>query len=147
VILAILLAALSFAHWFIANNVFHVPADELHSIMYLHISSAPHFVIFSTRVPGYWWENMPHWIFATCIIATQIVALFFSVYGIFGAQEHVAPCGWAWGIVVLAISLVYFMILDVVRCYFYLILEDKEDHTICLTYFLLFSPSLLLLLY
>lgn len=90
---------------------------------------------------------MPHWIFASCIIATQIVALFFSVYGIFGVQEHVAPCGWAWGIVVLAISLVYFMILDVVRCYFYLILEDKEKHIICLTYFLPFSPSILLLLY
>ncbi|KAJ2965000.1 hypothetical protein NQZ79_g7 [Umbelopsis isabellina] len=117
VILAILLAALSFAHWFIGNNVFKVDPNVLHSIMYLHISSAPHFVIFSTRVPGYWWENMPHWIFATCIIATQIVALFFSVYGIFGEGEHVEPCGWPWGISVLAISLVYFMLLDVVKVF------------------------------
>ncbi|KAJ2955683.1 hypothetical protein NQZ79_g8349 [Umbelopsis isabellina] len=114
VILAICLAALSFATWFIANNPFHVSANVLHSIMYLHISSAPHFVIFSTRVPGYWWEKMPHWIFATCIIATQIFALFFSVYGIFGTGERVEACGWAWGITVLGISLVYFMILDVV---------------------------------
>jgi H+-transporting ATPase len=114
VILAVLLAGLSFAHWFIANNVFKVEPDVLH------------FVIFSTRVPGFWWENMPHWIFATCIIATQIVALFFSVYGIFGSKEHVAPCGWPWGIAVLAISLVYFMFLDVVR-YSYLFLVVMEN--------------------
>ncbi|CAO3630008.1 unnamed protein product [Cunninghamella blakesleeana] len=114
-VLAILLAALSFAHFYIARDIFHVSDNELHSIMYLHISSAPHFVIFSTRVPGYWFENMPSWIFSVCIIGTQIVALFFSVYGVFGEAEGVAPCGYAWGFAVLGISLVYFMILDVVK--------------------------------
>jgi H+-transporting ATPase len=34
-----LLAALSFAHFYIARDVFHVGEYELHSIMYLHISS------------------------------------------------------------------------------------------------------------
>lgn len=76
---------------------------------------APHFVIFSTRVPGYWWKNIPNWIFTVCIIGTQIIALFFSVYGIFGEHEGVAPCGYPWGFAVLGISLVYFMILDVVK--------------------------------
>ncbi|KAI8063537.1 plasma-membrane proton-efflux P-type ATPase, partial [Gongronella butleri] len=38
-ILAILLAALSFGHFFVARDVFHVNDNELHSIMYLHISS------------------------------------------------------------------------------------------------------------
>ncbi|ORX47509.1 H(+)-ATPase [Hesseltinella vesiculosa] len=116
-ILAILLAALSFAHFYIARDVFHVTEEELHSIMYLHISSAPHFVIFSTRVPGFWWENMPHWIFAACVLATQVLALFFSVYGVFGQREGVAPCGYGWGFAVLGISLVYFMFLDVVKVY------------------------------
>jgi H+-transporting ATPase len=78
---------------------------------------APHFVIFSTRVPGFWWENMPHWLFAVCVLLTQVLALFFSVYGVFGEGEDVAPCGWPWGIAVLGISLVYFMILDVVKVY------------------------------
>ncbi|KAI8097948.1 plasma-membrane proton-efflux P-type ATPase [Gilbertella persicaria] len=114
-ILAILLSALSFAHFYIARDVFHVTPYQLHSIMYLHISSAPHFVIFSTRVPGYWYKNMPHWIFTVCILATQVLALFFSVYGVFGENERVAPCGWGWGMSVLAISLVYFMFLDVVK--------------------------------
>ncbi|CEG72877.1 Putative V-type H ATPase (Fragment) [Rhizopus microsporus] len=114
-VLAALLAALSFAHFYIARDVFHVTDNELHSIMYLHISSAPHFVIFSTRVPGYWWKNMPNWIFTVCIIGTQIVALFFSVYGVFGEHEGVAPCGYGWGLSVLGVSLVYFMLLDVVK--------------------------------
>lgn len=76
---------------------------------------APHFVIFSTRVPGYWWKNMPNWIFTVCIIGTQVVALFFSVYGVFGEHEGVAPCGYGWGLSVLGVSLVYFMLLDVVK--------------------------------
>ncbi|KAI8087638.1 plasma-membrane proton-efflux P-type ATPase [Gilbertella persicaria] len=130
-VLAALLAALSFAHFYVARDVFHVTDNELHSIMYLHISSgnfilwyiidllisyiAPHFVIFSTRVPGYWFKNMPNWIFTVCIIGTQVIALFFSVYGVFGEHEGVAPCGYPWGLSVLGISLVYFMILDVVK--------------------------------
>ncbi|KAI9483317.1 MAG: plasma-membrane proton-efflux P-type ATPase [Benjaminiella poitrasii] len=118
-ILAVLLSALSFAHFYIARDVFHVHPHVLHSIMYLHISSAPHFVIFSTRVPGYWWKNMPHWIFTVCILATQVLALFFSVYGVFGEREEVAPCGWPWGIAVLAISLVFFMLLDFVKVYIF----------------------------
>ncbi|KAI8891079.1 plasma-membrane proton-efflux P-type ATPase [Backusella circina FSU 941] len=118
-VLAALLALLSFAHFYIARDVFHVSDNELHSIMYLHISSAPHFVIFSTRVPGHWFKNIPNWIFTVCIIGTQIVALFFSVYGIFGEHEGVAPCGYAWGFSVLGISLVYFMLLDVVKVYIF----------------------------
>ncbi|CAO3591116.1 unnamed protein product [Absidia cylindrospora] len=116
-ILAVLLSALSFGHFYVARDIFKVNDNELHSIMYLHISSAPHFVIFSTRVPGYWWENMPHWLFALCVLLTQVLALFFSVYGVFGEGEGVAPCGWPWGLAVLGISLVYFMFLDVVKVY------------------------------
>lgn len=77
--------------------------------------AAPHFVIFSTRVPGYWWKNIPNWLFTVCIIGTQIIALFFSVYGIFGEHEGVAPCGYPWGLSVLGVSLVYFMLLDAVK--------------------------------
>lgn len=130
------MAALSFAHFYIARDVFHVTDNELHSIMYLHISSgkiyisgppppflttliAPHFVIFSTRVPGYWYTNIPNWLFTLCIIGTQVIALFFSVYGIFGEEEGVAPCGYPWGLSVLGISLVYFMFLDVVKVHIF----------------------------
>lgn len=115
VVLALLLSGLSFAHYFVAADVFKLPPNVVHSIIYLHISSAPHFVIFSTRVPGYWFENMPHWLFTVCILGTQVIALIFAALGVFGEREHVAPCGWDWGFAVLGISLVYFMLLDVVK--------------------------------
>lgn len=62
---------------------------------------------------------MPHWIFTVCILATQVLALFFSVFGVFGPEEEVAPCGWGWGMSVLGISLVYFMLMDVVKVWMF----------------------------
>jgi hypothetical protein len=58
---------------------------------------------------------MPHWIFTACILGTQVLALFFAVYGVFGEKEGVRGCGYGWGFAVLGISLVYFMIMDVVK--------------------------------
>ncbi|KAG0335018.1 hypothetical protein BG000_007852, partial [Podila horticola] len=83
---------------------------RLQSIMYLHISSAPHFVIFSTRLTGYFWENLPSPLFAAVIIGTQIVALLMVIFG--GLTPKV-PAGQA--IVVLLISFIYFIMLDVVK--------------------------------
>jgi H+-transporting ATPase len=38
-VLALMLTVLSFAHFYIARDYFKVTPNELHSIMYLHISS------------------------------------------------------------------------------------------------------------
>lgn len=62
---------------------------------------------------------MPHWIFTVCILATQVLALFFAVYGIFGEKEEVRGCGYGWGFAVLGISLVYFMLMDVVKVWLF----------------------------
>ncbi|KAG0045108.1 hypothetical protein BGZ83_009651 [Gryganskiella cystojenkinii] len=120
IILGACLCALSFAHFFIFWKHFgyepvtdkNAPPEtrKLESIMYLHISSAPHFVIFSTRLTGYFWENLPSPIFAAVIIGTQIIALLMVIFG--GLTPKV-PAGQA--IVVLLISLIYFIVLDVVK--------------------------------
>jgi H+-transporting ATPase len=119
IVLGVLLTALSFAHFYIFWHVYgYEPVDHLRpleerrleSIMYLHISSAPHFVIFSTRLTGYFWENLPSPIFAVVIIGTQIIALLMVILG--GLTPKV-PAGQA--IVVLVISFVYFIMLDVVK--------------------------------
>ncbi|OZJ01961.1 hypothetical protein BZG36_05130 [Bifiguratus adelaidae] len=142
-ILAVSLAALSFAHFFLGryilamdpyNNELADPADpslgthgdlKLKAIMYMHISSAPHFLIFSTRVPGFWFKNFPSWVFFIVIIGTQIVALFFSVYGVFGIHEGIEGCGWPWGVAVLGVSLVYFMILDNIKVFIFRIWDFR----------------------
>ncbi|KAF9117127.1 hypothetical protein BGX27_003589 [Mortierella sp. AM989] len=127
IVLGVFLSALSFAHFYIFWKVYdyypHIvthntgdtqnppyEARQLESIMYLHISSAPHFVIFSTRLTGYFWENLPSPIFAVVIIGTQIIALFMVI---FGGLTPAVPAGQA--IVVLLISFIYFIFLDVVK--------------------------------
>ncbi|KAF9925114.1 hypothetical protein FBU30_005073 [Linnemannia zychae] len=133
IVLGALLCALSFAHFYFfwhhygykplnsphgkgVTKEMEVPEDQrkLESIMYLHISSAPHFVIFSTRLTGYFWENLPSPIFAIVIIATQIIALLMVIFG--GLTPKV-PASQA--IVVLLISFIYFMVLDVVKVQVY----------------------------
>ncbi|KAG0055348.1 hypothetical protein BGZ83_008868 [Gryganskiella cystojenkinii] len=117
------LTALSFAHFFVFWKVFGytpakatAPADErrLESVMYLHISSAPHFVIFSTRLTGHFWENLPSPLFASVIIGTQIVALLMVVFG--GLTPKIP---FSQAIVILLISFAYFILLDFVKVYIF----------------------------
>lgn len=83
------------------------------SVMYLQISSCPHFVIFSTRLVEPWYaiwiwvwfvfgnfvcysylcvrryKQFPHPIFFLAVFATQVFAMFISVYGVFSAPWYV----------------------------------------------------------
>jgi len=113
--LAFLLTGMSFAHYFVAKYIVKVHPFQLNTIMYLHISSCPHFVIFSTRVPGYLWENIPSLLFTAVIILTQILAMFMSIFGVFGEGEQIEPIPWEWGVLILAISFAYTFILDFIK--------------------------------
>jgi H+-transporting ATPase len=119
-ILGLFLTAASFAHFYIARDLLfnenpdnHALAmDKLTTVMYLHISSCPHFVIFSTRLSGYFWENLPSPIFFAAIIITQILTMLMSIFGIPGALTAFGP---AWGFAIIGISLAYFVVLDFVK--------------------------------
>ncbi|KAJ3175448.1 hypothetical protein HK101_010658 [Irineochytrium annulatum] len=117
-LLGLLLMVISFAHFFVAWKVygFQPNGDEpsiLGTIMYLQISSCPHFVIFSTRVPTWFWTSAPSLLFIIAVGGTQVFAMFMSIYGVSVFQA--VAIGWPWGIAVLAISTVMFMLLDVVK--------------------------------
>ncbi|KAG0226399.1 hypothetical protein BGW42_003671, partial [Actinomortierella wolfii] len=126
IVLGILLTALSFAHFYIFWHKFgYEPYHEddktvndadrkLDSVMYLHISSAPHFTIFSTRLAGYFWENLPSPMFAIVIIGTQIIALLMVGFG-----GLTAAIPWGEACVILAISFVYFILLDFVKVWIF----------------------------
>jgi H+-transporting ATPase len=127
-ILGFLLMVISFAHFFYAKSIYEynasLPFEELshdvhykiiQTIMYLQISSCPHFVIFSTRLGTWWWKSMPSAIFTTAIIGTQIIAGIITIIGPEIFEAH--PIGWGWTIGVLAVSLVMFMLLDIVKVY------------------------------
>lgn len=42
-----------------------------------------------------------------------------AVYGVFGEKEEIRGIGYAWGFAILGISLVYFMIMDVVKVWLF----------------------------
>ncbi|CAH1761083.1 9143_t:CDS:2 [Entrophospora sp. SA101] len=111
-VLGVLLTALSFAHFYIATHVFGIDKEDerLETIMYLHISSAPHFVIFSTRLSGYFWENLPSPTFFIAVMGTQVFAMFISIYG-----ALTPAVGWGWGVGIIGVSLIYFVFLDIVK--------------------------------
>ncbi|KAF7732744.1 hypothetical protein EC973_000015 [Apophysomyces ossiformis] len=114
-VLALLLSAFSFAHFYIFRDLYHVTPGELSTIMYLHISSAPHFVIFSTRTEGFCWRSLPAWPFTLVVLGTQIVALFLSIYGTSGSQPDIVGIGWPRAMIILAISLGTFLVVDILK--------------------------------
>jgi H+-transporting ATPase len=81
-ILGFLLCCISYAHFIVGKYYFELDPGVLETVMYLQISSSPHFVIFSTRLIDPFWKNMPSALFMIAIIGTQIIALFMSVYGV-----------------------------------------------------------------
>ncbi|KAJ1749898.1 hypothetical protein LPJ79_003335 [Coemansia sp. RSA 1821] len=126
VILGCFLTALSFAVFFVARDVFHIPDDagkqseddtkdgRMETIIYLNVSSAPHFTIFSTRLAGFFWENLPSLTFTAAILATQVFAMFISIFGI---KNLTTAIGGGWGVSLLAVSLAYFVVLDAVKVF------------------------------
>eukprot|EP01112_Ceratiomyxa_fruticulosa_P012205 TRINITY_DN3372_c0_g1_i2.p1 TRINITY_DN3372_c0_g1~~TRINITY_DN3372_c0_g1_i2.p1 ORF type:complete len:978 (+),score=264.55 TRINITY_DN3372_c0_g1_i2:555-3488(+) len=113
-ILAVLLMASSFAHFFVARDAFGLSSGQVETVLYLQMSSCPHFVIFSTRVPGYFWQSPPSLLFFLVIAATQVFAMFISIYGVLSD-----PIGWGWGVTVMVISVVWMAIMDVVKVMVY----------------------------
>ncbi|KAJ3302468.1 hypothetical protein HDV03_004956 [Kappamyces sp. JEL0829] len=123
-ILGFLLMLVSFAHFFYAKSLYPftisgLEADNpynlryVQTIMYLQISSCPHFVIFSTRLGTWWWKSAPSWFFTVAIVGTQVIAGAITLWGPEFLQA--TPIGAAWTFGVLAISGVVFMLLDVVK--------------------------------
>ena len=113
-VLAILLAIASFAHFFIFKYAIGWEDGQLGTVMYLQMSSCPHFVIFSTRLPGPFWAKPPSWIFFVAVMGTQVIAMFFAIYGVLSDA-----IGWPASIAIMAVSLVYFMLLDQVKLFVY----------------------------
>ena len=113
-VLAILLAVASFGHFFIFKYAIGSTEGELGTIMYLQMSSCPHFVIFSTRLPRAWYTQPPSWIFFVAVMGTQVIAMFFAVYGVLSDA-----IGWPSSLAIMAVSLVYFMFLDQVKLFVY----------------------------
>ncbi|KXN74721.1 H(+)-ATPase [Conidiobolus coronatus NRRL 28638] len=115
-VLALCLCVMTFAQYFIARDIFHVSNGELVSIMFLHIKVLPHFVIFSTRVEGFFWTNFPSWMFLGTIMATQFLVIVLCAVG---APGFVAAIGWGWAFATVGVSIVWFVVLDLVKVFMF----------------------------
>ncbi|CAG8525422.1 10969_t:CDS:10 [Cetraspora pellucida] len=100
-IMGMLLTMFSFAHYFIFLHV-------------IKVTPAPHFVIFSTRLSGHFWEVLPSPIFVVSIMGTQIFAMILSGFGLL-----TEAIGWIMSIVILLISLLISVFLDFVKVIVY----------------------------
>ncbi|KAF9404601.1 hypothetical protein BGZ94_004058 [Podila epigama] len=119
-LLGLLLTGFSFGHFYYFWKVkgyapqpdtAEATADRsLDSVMYLHISSAPHFLIFSTRLSGYFWENMPSLLFTVVIVGVQLVAVLMVIFGWF---TPAIPVGQA--LAIFGISCISCVMLDVIK--------------------------------
>jgi hypothetical protein len=78
------------------------------------IHLAPHFIIFSTRTEDFCWKSLPSWPFTVVVLGTQVIALVLSVYGVVG-DARVEGIGWVRGIIIVAIALVTFVLVDLVK--------------------------------
>jgi H+-transporting ATPase len=58
---------------------------------------------------------MPSLIFTIIVLGTQVIALVLSVYGAFGADPTIGSIGWNRGLIILAISLGTFFIIDIIK--------------------------------
>lgn len=118
ILLGLFLCALSFAHFYIALDIIGEGTEEargqIQSVMYLHISSAPHFVIFSTRLAGFFWKSLPSWFFFIAVMGTQVFAMLITIFGIPGFIIKVGP---AWGFAIMGVSLLYFFVLDFIKVF------------------------------
>lgn len=58
---------------------------------------------------------MPSLIFTVIVLGTQVIALILSVYGAFGDNANISGIGWGRGMIIIAISLGIFLVIDMVK--------------------------------
>ncbi|ORZ38231.1 hypothetical protein BCR44DRAFT_47418 [Catenaria anguillulae PL171] len=131
-VLALFLTAFSLAHYYVGRMFYPEPSEEmmraaeeakkivwdpLHSVIYLQVSSCPHFVIFSTRVGTYMWKSPPGLLFTVAVGGTQIFAMVMSAIG--WESFDAPPIGWDKAAIIMLISLACTVFLDLVKVFIF----------------------------
>lgn len=111
----------SFALFYVADSVFHLPRALIQSLLYLKLSVAGHFMVFHARTKGSFWKIKPAKIMLGAVIVTQIIATLIVVNGVF-----MEPIGWKLAGIVWAYAAVTFLIMDALKILAYKIIDWKE---------------------
>jgi len=84
--------------------------DKVRTLMYLKLSVAGHLTIFVTRTRKRFWQSRPAPILVGAVVATQLLATFIAVYGIF-----MTPIGWGAAALVWCYALAWLFVNDEVK--------------------------------
>jgi len=110
----------SFGLFYLGERVFHLDRQVIQTLMYLKLSVAGHLTIFITRTRGPFWSMRPARVLLAAVTGTQLIATVIAVYGIL-----MTPIGWGWALSVWGYALVWFLLNDRIKLYFYKLLDSK----------------------
>ncbi|ABB33702.1 plasma-membrane proton-efflux P-type ATPase [Geobacter metallireducens RCH3] len=119
-VLGIVGVVATFGLYYLAERLSGLGRDVIQSLIYLKLSVSGHLTIFAARARGPFWSNRPATALLAATVGTQLVATAIAVYGLF-----MAPIGWAWGGIVWAYALVWFVIEDRVKLGAYRIFDRR----------------------
>ena len=96
----------SFALFWFADRILHMPRPQLQTLIFLKLLVAGHLTIYITRNVGWFWDRpWPSWrLFVTCEV-TQVLGTLGAVYGFI-----VHPLGWKYALLVWAYALAWFIV-------------------------------------
>jgi H+-transporting ATPase len=104
----------SFGIFVIGELVFHLSPEILQSFIYLKLSVAGHLTLLVARTRGPFWSVKPAMPLISAIIGTQLVATLITVYGFL-----LPAMGWGLALFVWGYALVWFLVTDVLKTFFY----------------------------
>ncbi len=112
----------SFALFYVADRYLHMSRDLIQTLIYLKLSIAGHVTVFVARTRGPFWSERPSNLLLGAVIATQLLATFIAVYGLF-----MTPLGWKWAGLVWGYVLVWLFIEDQAKLLAYRMLAKGRN--------------------
>jgi H+-transporting ATPase len=108
----------SFSIYYIGAVILNLPLGILQAFIFLKLAVAGHLTIFVTRTRGHFWSIRPSGLLFWSAVVTKLLATLVVVYGVF-----VSPIGWALAGFVWGYALLWFVITDFLKVYFYKLLD------------------------
>ena len=105
------------------KEFFGMAGDKIQGLVYLQLSIAGHLTVFCARTRGPFWSTRPAWIVLLAVIATQLVATFIVVYGLFDLMPAI---GWPLAGLVWVYCLILFIVQDWVKLLGYRVFGDGK---------------------
>ncbi|KAJ2957487.1 hypothetical protein NQZ79_g6789 [Umbelopsis isabellina] len=87
---------------------------QIHSVIYLQVSTISQALIFVTRSHGFFFMERPSVLLMCAFIVAQLVATFIAVYANWGFT-NIQGCGWTWAGIAWIWNIVWFLPLDFVK--------------------------------